>query len=75
MKSMISILKETALADDIKDVEQTGENSLKIILNDDADVARIVKKVNSIDSEFWSTREPINMDYVYDNGNPALLNS
>ncbi|WP_316805400.1 hypothetical protein [Pedobacter nototheniae] len=72
---MISILKETALADDIKDVEQTGENTLKIILNDDADVARIVKKVNGIDSEFWSTRAPISMTYVYENGSPALFNS
>ncbi|WP_165499688.1 hypothetical protein [Pedobacter frigidisoli] len=70
---MISILKETALADDIKDVEQVSENRLKIVLNKDADVHRIVRKVNEIDSEFWKTREPISMEYVFEDGTSATL--
>lgn len=74
MKNMISILKETALADDIKDVEQLNENKLKIILNSNADLHRIVKKVNEIDSEFWKTRAPISMEYVFEDGTPAKLN-
>lgn len=73
MKNMISILKETALQKDILDVIELGLHELKIILHDDADVKGIVKKVNEIDSQFWHTREPIILNYVFQDGSGAEL--
>jgi len=73
MKNMISILKESALEKDIFDVIEVGPHELNIILNDNADVKGIVKKVNEVDSQFWHTREPIKLNYVYKDGSGAEL--
>ena len=73
MKEMISILKETALENDIAEVVEVAPHTLNIILHDHADVKRIVKKVNEIDAQFWHTREPININYIYKDGSGASL--
>lgn len=73
MEEMISILKESALQKDILDVVMLGSHELSIILHDNADVKDIVRKVNEIDSQFWRTREPINITYQYQDGSGAVL--
>ncbi|WP_316764983.1 hypothetical protein [Pedobacter aquatilis] len=73
MKDMISIFKESALSDNILDVIEVAPHTLNIILNDDANVKQIVKQVNEVDSQFWSTREPIQINYIYQDGSSAQL--
>lgn len=73
MQEMISILKESGFGKDICDVIQVGPHELNIVLYDNTDISAIMKIVNEIDSQFWRTREPIKMTYIYQDGRGAII--
>ncbi|WP_231426142.1 MULTISPECIES: hypothetical protein [Pedobacter] len=64
---MINISKYRMLSEDIFDVEVTGPTELTIVVNIDADIKEIIKKVNAFNASQQSEIQ-FSTIYIYDNG-------